>query len=167
MLASSAEIDQTLQMITRAKASLDDERIPYNRSVRIGGMIEVPAAALALDVFLRKLDFLSIGTNDLIQYTLAIDRADESVAYLYDPLHPAVLTLVSGIIRRADKAGDHVRRNGGRCYADAVAAGHGAAQFFDARGARAGCQTAGAVHRHGGTAEHRSRDAARERSGAA
>jgi phosphotransferase system enzyme I (PtsI) len=105
MLASSAEIDQTLQMITRAKASLDDERIPYNRSVRIGGMIEVPAAALALDVFLRKLDFLSIGTNDLIQYTLAIDRADESVAYLYDPLHPAVLTLVSGIIRRADKAG--------------------------------------------------------------
>jgi phosphotransferase system enzyme I (PtsI) len=68
-------------------------------------MIEVPAAALALDVFLRKLDFLSIGTNDLIQYTLAIDRADESVAYLYDPLHPAVLTLVSGIIRRADKAG--------------------------------------------------------------
>ena len=67
--------------------------------------IELPAAALALDVFLRKLDFLSIGTNDLIQYTLAIDRADESVAYLYDPLHPAVLTLVSGIIRRADKAG--------------------------------------------------------------
>ena len=105
MLASSAEIDQTLQMIARAKASLDNDGIAYNRNVRIGGMIEVPAAALALDVFLRKLDFISIGTNDLIQYTLAIDRADESVAYLYDPLHPAILSLVSGIIKRADKAG--------------------------------------------------------------
>ena len=105
MLASSGEIDQTLQMIGRAKTSLDEDRIPYDRSVRVGGMIEVPAAALALDVFLRKLDFLSIGTNDLIQYTLAIDRTDESVAYLYDPLHPAILALVSTIIKRADKAG--------------------------------------------------------------
>ncbi len=105
MLASSAEIDQTLQMIARAKASLDDDGIAYNRQVRIGSMIEVPAAALALDVFLRKLDFISIGTNDLIQYTLAIDRADESVAYLYDPLHPAILSLLSGIIKRANKAG--------------------------------------------------------------
>ena len=105
MLASSGEIDQTLQMIGRAKTSLDEDRIPYNRSVRVGGMIEVPAAALALDVFLRKLDFLSIGTNDLIQYTLAIDRTDESVAYLYDPLHPAILALVATIIKRADKAG--------------------------------------------------------------
>ena len=105
MLASSSEIDQTLHLINRAKASLDDNKIPYNRDVRIGSMIEVPAAALALDVFLRKLDFISIGTNDLIQYTLAIDRADESVAYLYDPLHPAILGLVSSIIKRADKAG--------------------------------------------------------------
>ena len=105
MLASSGEIDQTLQMIGRAKTSLDEDRIPYDRSVRVGGMIEVPAAALALDVFLRKLDFLSIGTNDLIQYTLAIDRTDESVAYLYDPLHPAILALVATIIKRADKAG--------------------------------------------------------------
>lgn len=104
MLASSAEIDQTLQMIHRAKASLDDDGIPYNRNVRIGSMIEVPAAALALDVFLRKLDFISIGTNDLIQYTLAIDRTDDSVAYLYDPLHPAILGLVASIIKRADKA---------------------------------------------------------------
>ena len=105
MLASSGEIDQTLQMIARAKASLDEDGIAYNRGIRVGGMIEVPAAALALDVFLRKLDFLSIGTNDLIQYTLAIDRTDESVAYLYDPLHPAILALVSTIIKRADKAG--------------------------------------------------------------
>ncbi len=105
MLASSGEIDQTLHMIARAKASLDDDNLPYNHNVRIGSMIEVPAAALALDVFLRKLDFISIGTNDLIQYTLAIDRADESVAYLYDPLHPAILSLLSSIIRKADKAG--------------------------------------------------------------
>ena len=105
MLASSSEIDQTLHMIARAKASLDDAGLPYNREIKVGGMIEVPAAALALDVFLRKLDFLSIGTNDLIQYTLAIDRADEAVAYLYDPLHPAILTLLAAIIKRANKAG--------------------------------------------------------------
>jgi phosphoenolpyruvate-protein phosphotransferase (PTS system enzyme I) len=104
MLASSSEIDQTLQMIARAKAGLDDDGIPYNREVKIGSMIEVPAAALALDVFLRKLDFISIGTNDLIQYTLAIDRTDDSVSYLYDPLHPAILELVASIIKRADKA---------------------------------------------------------------
>ena len=105
MLASFGEIDQTLQMIARAKASLDEEGVLYNRNTRVGGMIEVPAAALALDVFLRKLDFISIGTNDLIQYTLAIDRTDESVSYLYDPLHPAILALLSTIIKRADKAG--------------------------------------------------------------
>jgi phosphotransferase system enzyme I (PtsI) len=67
-------------------------------------MIEVPAAALALGMFIRKLDFLSIGTNDLIQYTLAIDRTDDTVAHLYDPLHPAVLNLLAGIIRTADRA---------------------------------------------------------------
>lgn len=105
MLASVSEIDQTLQMIARAKAGLDDEGIAYNRAVKIGGMIEVPAAALSLEVFLRKLDFISIGTNDLIQYTLAIDRADDAVSYLYDPLHPAILGLLSSIIKRADKAG--------------------------------------------------------------
>lgn len=105
MLASSSEIDQTLLLIARAKASLDDDGIAYNHEVRVGAMIEVPAAALALDVFLRKLDFISIGTNDLIQYTLAIDRTDDSVAYLYDPLHPAILGLLSSIIKRADKAG--------------------------------------------------------------
>jgi phosphotransferase system enzyme I (PtsI) len=104
MLASASEIDQTLQLIARAKASLDDEGIAYNKAVRVGGMIEVPAAALALDVFLRKLDFLSIGTNDLIQYTLAIDRTDDAVGYLYDPLHPAILALVANIIRRGAKA---------------------------------------------------------------
>ena len=104
MLASAVEIDQTLELIARARASLDEGRMPYNKEIKVGGMIEVPAAALALGMFIRKLDFLSIGTNDLIQYTLAIDRTDDAVAHLYDPLHPAVLGLVAGIIGTADKA---------------------------------------------------------------
>jgi phosphotransferase system enzyme I (PtsI) len=104
MLASASELDQALALIQQAKASLDEESVPYDRGVRVGGMIEVPAAALALGIFTRKLDFLSIGTNDLIQYTLAIDRTDDTVAHLYDPLHPAVLNLISGIIAAASRA---------------------------------------------------------------
>jgi len=104
MLSTSAEISQTLALIRRAKQSLDDENKPYDREVRVGGMIEVPAAALALGMFIRKLDFLSIGTNDLIQYTLAVDRTDDTVSHLYDPLHPAVLNLIANIIRTADRA---------------------------------------------------------------
>jgi phosphotransferase system enzyme I (PtsI) len=104
MLASSRELDQTLALIAHAKQSLDDEEIPYGRDVKIGGMIEIPAAALALGIFTRKLDFLSIGTNDLIQYTLAVDRTDDAVAHLYDPLHPAVLALLAHVFRTAAKA---------------------------------------------------------------
>ncbi|MGH8640347.1 MAG: putative PEP-binding protein, partial [Burkholderiales bacterium] len=104
MLATASEIDQTLELIRRARASLDETRVPYDRNMQVGGMIEVPAAALALGMFIRKLDFLSIGTNDLIQYTLAIDRTDDAVAHLYDPLHPAVLNLLSSIITTANKA---------------------------------------------------------------
>jgi phosphotransferase system enzyme I (PtsI) len=104
MLATAAEIDQTLALIQQARASLDEEGAPYDRGIQVGGMIEVPAAALALGIFIRKLDFLSIGTNDLIQYTLAIDRTDDTVAHLYDPLHPAVLALISGILTTANKA---------------------------------------------------------------
>ncbi len=105
MLSGVSEINQTLQFIAATKQSLDIEGIPYNRDVKIGGMIEIPAAALAMTVFVKKLDFLSIGTNDLIQYTLAIDRTDEEVAHLYDPLHPAVLHLLAHIISGANKAG--------------------------------------------------------------
>ncbi|MEO6975193.1 MAG: phosphoenolpyruvate--protein phosphotransferase [Gallionella sp.] len=105
MLSSASELNQTLQFIAATKQSLDDEGIPYDREVKIGGMIEIPAAALALNVFARKLDFLSVGTNDLIQYTLAIDRTDEEVAHLYDPLHPAVLHLLSLIISTSNKLG--------------------------------------------------------------
>lgn len=105
MLASAREIEQTLALIARAKASLDAEGVPYDREVRVGGMIEIPAAALALGAFTRKLDFLSIGTNDLIQYTLAVDRTDDTVAHLYDPLHPAVLSLLAHVMKAAGKAG--------------------------------------------------------------
>ena len=105
MLSSVSEIAQTLHLLENAKQSLRMEKIPFDEKIQIGGMIEIPAAALCLDVFMRKLDFLSIGTNDLIQYTLAIDRADDSVAHLYDSLHPAVLRLVAHIIRTANRTG--------------------------------------------------------------
>jgi phosphotransferase system enzyme I (PtsI) len=103
MLSGVSELNQTMQFIAATKQSLDDEGIPYDREVKIGGMIEIPAAALALSVFVKKLDFLSIGTNDLIQYTLAIDRTDEEVAHLYDPLHPAVLRLLAHIIGTSNR----------------------------------------------------------------
>jgi phosphoenolpyruvate-protein phosphotransferase (PTS system enzyme I) len=105
MLAHVHEIEQTLTLIRQAKQQLDERGIAYNREIEIGGMIEIPAAALALPIFMRRLNFLSIGTNDLIQYTLAIDRTDDAVAHLYDPLHPAVLTLVAGTIQTATRGG--------------------------------------------------------------
>ncbi|HKU85695.1 MAG TPA: phosphoenolpyruvate--protein phosphotransferase [Casimicrobiaceae bacterium] len=104
MLASASEIDQALAMIDRARESLREQNVPFKHDVAVGGMIEIPAAALAMGSFLRKLDFLSIGTNDLIQYTLAVDRADEAVSHLYDPLHPAVLRLIGLAIGTATKA---------------------------------------------------------------
>jgi phosphotransferase system enzyme I (PtsI) len=108
MLSGVHELNQTLHLIDEAKRSLDQDGIRYDPAVPIGGMIEIPAAALSLGIFTRKLDFLSIGTNDLIQYTLAIDRTDDAVAHLYDPLHPAVLQLVASIIQGAAKAGKPV-----------------------------------------------------------
>jgi phosphotransferase system enzyme I (PtsI) len=83
-----------LQLIESTKQELSDHGIEFDAAMPIGGMIEVPAAALTASTFARHLDFLSIGTNDLIQYTLAIDRIDDEVTYLYDPLHPAVLRLI-------------------------------------------------------------------------
>ena len=105
MLAHAHEIEQTLALIRQAKHQLDERKQPYDKAIEVGGMIEIPAAALALPIFMRRLNFLSIGTNDLIQYTLAIDRTDSSVAHLYDPLHPAVLTLVANTIQTATRGG--------------------------------------------------------------
>ncbi|MDO8787338.1 MAG: phosphoenolpyruvate--protein phosphotransferase [Sulfuritalea sp.] len=104
MLAHAQEIEQTLALIELAKLQLRESRHKFS-TVEVGGMIEIPAAALSLGPFLRRLDFLSIGTNDLIQYTLAIDRTDGSVAHLYDPLHPAVLKLISQTIQSAQRVG--------------------------------------------------------------
>ena len=104
MLVSASEIDQTLAMITRAKNTLHEQGVPFDAGIKVGGMIEIPAAVLAIGAFTRRLDFLSIGTNDLIQYTLAVDRADDAVSHLYDPLHPAVLRLISMAITTANKA---------------------------------------------------------------
>ncbi|HYC35884.1 MAG TPA: phosphoenolpyruvate--protein phosphotransferase [Usitatibacter sp.] len=103
MLTAWNELNQAIAAVARAKEELRDEGVKFDEYVPVGGMIEVPAAAIALPMFIRKLDFLSVGTNDLIQYTLAIDRADDRVAHLYDPLHPAVLNLLAGVIRTAQQ----------------------------------------------------------------
>jgi phosphotransferase system enzyme I (PtsI) len=105
MLAHAFEIDQSLTMIAQAKAQLREHGIRFDDAIEVGAMIEIPAAALALPMFVKRMDFLSIGTNDLIQYTLAIDRVDYEVAHLYNPLHPAVLNLIAMTIEAGRKAG--------------------------------------------------------------
>ncbi len=107
MLAHIGEIRQTLALMDQARAELDRDGLVYG-PVKLGAMIEIPAAALMLNTFLKYFDFLSVGTNDLIQYTLAIDRADESVAHLYDPTHPAVLRLLADTIAACQAQGKHV-----------------------------------------------------------
>lgn len=105
MLASMQELHQALELIDQARAELRQEGKPFDESITIGGMIEVPAAALSADAFAKHLDFFSIGTNDLVQYTLAADRLDNSVNYLYQPTHPAVLKLIGMTIKAGRKAG--------------------------------------------------------------
>lgn len=105
MVSNVQEVDATRAAIDRAREDLRDRRVAYGDDIQLGGMIEIPAAALALNMFLKRLDFVSIGTNDLTQYTLAIDRGDEEVADLYDSLHPAVLMLVAHTLAGGEKAG--------------------------------------------------------------
>jgi phosphoenolpyruvate-protein phosphotransferase (PTS system enzyme I) len=105
MLAHAKEIDETFRLIEKAKQQLLQRGQSFNPNIQVGAMIEIPAAALVLPLFMDRFDFLSIGTNDLIQYTLAIDRADHAVAHLYDPLHPAILNLIASIIDQAKRAG--------------------------------------------------------------
>jgi phosphoenolpyruvate-protein phosphotransferase (PTS system enzyme I) len=107
MVAHRSEIQATIEALARARAQLDDAGRAHG-PVELGAMIEVPAAALMIDTFLHHFDFVSIGTNDLIQYTLAIDRADDAVSHLYDPWHPAVLQLIHRTIDRANAAGKSV-----------------------------------------------------------
>lgn len=105
MLSNLHEMNQVLQIVEETKSELAEKGIPFDHEIQLGGMIEVPAAAVCADMFARHLDFLSIGTNDLIQYTMAIDRVNDEVNYLYDPLHPAVLKLIHGTIKAGEKAG--------------------------------------------------------------
>ena len=107
MLAHFSEVMATVDAVARAKRQLTDAGVAFNE-VELGVMIEIPAAAMTMPMLLKHFDFVSIGTNDLIQYTLAIDRADEAVAHLYDPWHPAVLQLVQMVIDAANTAGKHV-----------------------------------------------------------
>nr|WP_207161369.1 phosphoenolpyruvate--protein phosphotransferase [Rhabdochromatium marinum] len=103
MISTLNEVDSLLRLIQTTKRMLRREGLAFDPLMPIGGMIEVPAAALMAEALARRLDFLSIGTNDLIQYTLAIDRLDDSVSYLYEPLHPAILRLIQSIIEAAAK----------------------------------------------------------------
>ena len=105
MISSTGEFEQVLDVVRACKRELSEEGVPFDPATPLGGMIEVPAAAVCADLFARKMDFLSIGTNDLIQYTIAVDRVDDEVSYLYDPLHPAVLRLISTIIKAGRRAG--------------------------------------------------------------
>jgi len=113
MLSHSFEIEQTLAMVEQAKNLLAFQGVAFDHDIKVGAMIEVPAAVLALPMFVKKMDFLSIGTNDLIQYTLAIDRADYSVAHLYDDVHPAILQMLDMTVKAANKAGIPVAICGG------------------------------------------------------
>ena len=104
MLTNTQEMQQVLFIIDELKLELKNKLIEFDQEIKVGGMIEVPASAICADIFADKLDFLSIGTNDLIQYTMAIDRINDEVNYLYDPLHPAVLRLIQTTIVAGQKA---------------------------------------------------------------
>ncbi|WP_193086752.1 phosphoenolpyruvate--protein phosphotransferase [Advenella sp. FME57] len=108
MLSHMHELHAVRDAIESAKKELDAASMQYSDNIELGAMVEIPAIAIAIEPFLKSLDFVSIGTNDLIQYTLAIDRVDNEVSDLYDPLHPAVLRLISHTIQAGERVGKSV-----------------------------------------------------------